>query len=108
MKTGRNKILVAIDFEEQSINALEHSFEIARLFDADLLLLYVIEVCNVFGKLRSPEEYLKKVIQEAREKFDELPTAAKVAGGGALAIGAGLAAGKGALALRNRLRKAKK
>ncbi len=78
MKTGRNKILVAIDFEEQSINALEHSFEIARLFDADLLLLYVIEVCNVFGKLRSPEEYLKKVIQEAREKFDELEQLAGV------------------------------
>jgi nucleotide-binding universal stress UspA family protein len=78
MKTGRNKILVAIDFEEQSINALEHSFEIARLFDADLLLLYVIEVCNIFGKLRSPEEYLKKVIQEAREKFDELEQLAGV------------------------------
>ncbi len=72
MKTGRNKILVAIDFEEQSLNALEHSFEIARLFEAELILLYVIEVSNVLGKLRSPEDYVKKIIQEAREKFDEL------------------------------------
>jgi len=77
MKTGRNKILVAIDFEEQSLNALEHSFEIARLFEADLILLYVIEVSNVFGKLRSPEDYVKKIIQEAREKFDELEKLAR-------------------------------
>ncbi len=79
MKTGKNKILVAIDFEEQSLNALEHSFEIARLFDADLILLYVIEVSNVFGKLRSPEDYVKKIIQEARERFDELEKLARSA-----------------------------
>jgi nucleotide-binding universal stress UspA family protein len=79
MKTGRNKILVAIDFEEQSLNALEHSFELAGLFEADLVLLYVIEVSNVFGKIRSPDEYVKKIIQEAREKFDELEKLARSA-----------------------------
>ncbi len=79
MKTGKNKILVAIDFEEQSLSALEHSFEIARLFEADLILLYVIEVSNVFGKLRSPDDYVKKIIQQAREKFDELEKLARSA-----------------------------
>lgn len=79
MNTTRNKILVAIDFEEQSLNALEHSYELARLFDAELVLLYVIEVANVFGKLRSPDDYVKKVIEEAREKFDELEKLASTA-----------------------------
>ncbi len=72
MNPSRNKILVAIDFEEQSMHALEHSFELAILFDAELLLLYVIEGVSLLGKLRSPEEYLRGIIEEAREKFDEL------------------------------------
>ncbi len=72
MKPSRNKILVAVDFEEQSMHALEHSYELAILFDADLLLLYVIEGVSILGKLRSPEEYVKNIIEEAREKFDKL------------------------------------
>ncbi|TVQ13576.1 MAG: universal stress protein [Bacteroidetes bacterium] len=72
MKPSRNKILVAVDFEEQSMHALVHSYELASLFDADLLLLYVIEGISILGKLRSPEEYLKNIIEEAREKFDKL------------------------------------
>jgi nucleotide-binding universal stress UspA family protein len=72
MTQNSNKILVPIDFQEPSLNALDHSYELARLFDAELILLYVIEVTGVFGKLRSPEGYVKNVIKEAREKFDEL------------------------------------
>ncbi len=72
MKPLKNRILVAIDFQEQSLNALEYSLELAQLFDANLVLLYVIEEVGVFGKLRSPEEYFKNAINEAREKFDEL------------------------------------
>lgn len=72
MKSSSNKILVAVDFENQSMYALEQSYELARMFDADLLLLYVIEGVNILGKLRSPDEYLKNLITEAHEKFDEL------------------------------------
>jgi nucleotide-binding universal stress UspA family protein len=72
MTQNSNKILVPIDFQEPSLNALDHSYELARLFDAELILLYVIEVTGVFGKLRSPEDYVNSVIKEAREKFDEL------------------------------------
>lgn len=77
MNPVRNKILVAIDFEEQSMHALEHSYELARLFEADLVLLYVIEGVSVIGKLRSPEDYLEGIISQAREKFDELEALAK-------------------------------
>ncbi len=72
MKNSNNKILVAVDFEDQSMYALEQSYELARMFDADLLLLYVIEGVGILGKLRSPDEYLKNLIIEAHERFDEL------------------------------------
>jgi len=72
MKGSSNKILVAVDFEDQSMYALEHSYELARMFDADLLLLYVLEGTGILNKLRSPDEYLKNLIAEAHEKFDEL------------------------------------
>ena len=65
-------------------------------------------LARVREKAGEAKEKIADAASKAKDKFDELPTAAKVAGGGALAIGAGLAAGKGALALRNRLRKAKK
>jgi nucleotide-binding universal stress UspA family protein len=77
MSKSVNRILVPIDFEEPSLNALEHSFELARLFEAELILLYVIEVMGVFGKLRSPEDYVNKIIVEARNRFDELETLAQ-------------------------------
>ncbi len=72
MTNSKNKILVAIDFEEQSMQALNHSYELARLFDAELVLLYVIEGISVLGKLRSPDDYVSNLIHDAREKFDEL------------------------------------
>lgn len=77
MNERKNKILVAIDFGAESMNALEHSYALARVFDAELLLLYVLESSGVLGKLRSPEEYEKKIIDTAREKFDELEELAK-------------------------------
>jgi nucleotide-binding universal stress UspA family protein len=77
MNTSKNKILVAVDFEEQSLNALEHSYEFARLFDADLLLLYVLENMSILGKLRSPDDYVKNLISQAHEKFDELENLAQ-------------------------------
>ncbi|MFW6248780.1 MAG: universal stress protein [Bacteroidota bacterium] len=95
MNPSRNKILVAIDFEEHSLHALEHSYELARLFDAKLLLLYVIEGVGVLSKLKSPEEYLNSIIEEAREKFDELEAlAGNAAAKGALKISALIENGK--------------
>ncbi len=77
MKNSPNKILVPIDFDKTSLNALEHSYEMARLFDAELILLYVLEGMSVFGKLRSPEEYVNSIIAEARNRFDELEELAR-------------------------------
>ena len=43
MSENANKILVPVDFEEQSMIALEQGAHVAKLIHADLVLLYVIE-----------------------------------------------------------------
>ena len=70
------------------------------------------KIASALSKVREKageaKEKIADAASKAKDKYDDLPTAAKVAGIGALGVGTGLAAGKGALALRNRLRKAKK
>lgn len=78
MINSGNKILVAVDFEEQSITALEQSYSLARLFQADIVLLFVIEEGSGFSKLISPDDYYKRVLEKAREKFDEIEQLANI------------------------------
>lgn len=49
MKT--NKILVCIDFQEQSLAALHQCYDISRFLKAEVVLLYVIESTDLFSKL---------------------------------------------------------
>lgn len=79
MNKSRNKILVAVDFEEQSLTALEQAYPLARLFNAGIVLLYVIEEGSGFSKLLSPDDYLRRVMQKAREKFDQIEQLALMA-----------------------------
>ena len=44
MKTKQNKILVPIDFSEQSLIALKQSYNLAKIQDAEIVLLYVLEL----------------------------------------------------------------
>ncbi len=77
MKIVKNKILVAIDFEEQSLSALEQSFHLAEIFKAELLLLYVIEPFGGISKHFFPDDYVNKIVANVREKFEELQMLAK-------------------------------
>jgi len=46
-----NKILVCIDFQEQSLAALHQCYDISRFLKAEVVLLYVIESTDLFSKL---------------------------------------------------------
>lgn len=46
MLTKTNKILVPIDFSDQSLIALSQSYNLAKMIDAEIILLYVIEEVN--------------------------------------------------------------
>ncbi len=66
-----NKILVPIDFSDQSAIALSQSFNLAREYGADITLLHVIEDGGTMGRIFSKQhdESLRKEIQT---QLDEL------------------------------------
>lgn len=60
-----NKILVPTDFSEQSTIALEQSYTLAREYNAEITLLYVIEDGGMLAKLFSSEQHedMRKNVQ---------------------------------------------
>lgn len=66
-----SKILVPIDFSDQSVIALGQSYNLAREYNADITLLHVIEDGGAFGKIfsKQQDELLRKDIQA---QLDEL------------------------------------
>jgi nucleotide-binding universal stress UspA family protein len=76
------QILVPTDFSEQSMIALGQSYNLARLNNAAITLLYVIEEENAFlpfMKKSYSEE--KKLIKQIKEKLTEISTQASKASG---------------------------
>jgi nucleotide-binding universal stress UspA family protein len=71
MIPSTNKILVPIDFSEQSLIALEQSYNIAREYHAEITLLHVIEESGMLAKFFSSEQHddLKKKVQEQLDKL---------------------------------------
>ena len=68
---AKNKILVPIDFSDQSLIALGQSYNLAREYNAEITLLYVVEdngfVSRFFSKQQDDE--VKKNIQENLDKI---------------------------------------
>ncbi|MBN8703680.1 MAG: universal stress protein [Bacteroidetes bacterium] len=65
-----NQILVPVDFSEQSLIAIDQSYTLAREYNAEITLLYVIEDSNNLFKFFSKEqdEGMKKEIQIQLDK----------------------------------------
>lgn len=68
MKT--NKILVCIDFQEQSLAALHQCYDISRFLKAEVVLLYVIESTDLFSKFFSTN--IEETKDEVKEKLVQL------------------------------------
>lgn len=75
-KTINSKILVPIDFSEQSLIALGQSYNLASEYDAAILLLYVIEDSGIMSKLLTAKHLsnMKKDIQNRMNKLAEETT----------------------------------
>ncbi|MEO6882665.1 MAG: universal stress protein [Bacteroidia bacterium] len=73
MSTTKKQILVPIDFSDQSLIALEQSYNLAREYKAEITMLYVVDDSNVLSKLfgKSEEASMKKKIEA---KMNELAT----------------------------------
>lgn len=71
-----DRILMPVDFSETGLLALEHATYMARIFKADLYLLYVVEVIEFPFNLNSPvlitaHDY-DQIEQAAKEKLNDL------------------------------------
>lgn len=65
-------ILVAVDFEEPSVYAVEQACMIARVFHASITLLCVIEQSGLFSRLFASGDSLNKYMEKVRQRFDEV------------------------------------
>ncbi|MBI4946426.1 MAG: universal stress protein [Bacteroidetes bacterium] len=70
-KNGRDEILVPIDFKEQSLIALGQSYNLAKEYNAELVLLHVIDDGNIISSLMTGKQQteMKKNVQK---KLDAL------------------------------------
>lgn len=71
MKT-KKKILVAIDFDEQSLIALKYAKYYAEISKYDLEVMAVIEESGFMSKLVSSDEMIVKINKEAQNKLNEI------------------------------------
>lgn len=71
MIQSTNKILVPIDFSEQSLIALEQSYNLAREYNAEITLLHVIEESSMLTKFFSNQQHddVKKNVQKELDKL---------------------------------------
>ncbi len=68
--TTTNNILVPIDFSEQSIISLEQSYNLAKLTQAEITLLNVIEGGSIWGLFSAKEQ--EDVINKMKNKLENL------------------------------------
>ncbi|MCX6295586.1 MAG: universal stress protein, partial [Bacteroidetes bacterium] len=71
MIQSSNKILVPIDFSEQSLVALEQSYNIAREYQAEITLLHVIEESGMLVKFFSKQQH-EEVKKDVQKELDKL------------------------------------
>jgi nucleotide-binding universal stress UspA family protein len=71
-----SKILVAIDGSEESMNAAEHAISMAKIYNSQLIALYVIpSERTVFGPYA--QSHIDKVKEEAQRYLDNVKDKAK-------------------------------
>lgn len=67
-----NKIIVPVDFEQQSIIALDYAKYFAEITNAEIILFHVIEESGFLKRLLKDDDDRKKISNEAYEQLDEL------------------------------------
>lgn len=75
-----NKILIPVDFQDQSLLALEQSFNLARLVRAEIVLLYVHEQSGLLASLFSHDQH-NEMLSKIDERLAELAGRSSVISG---------------------------
>jgi nucleotide-binding universal stress UspA family protein len=72
MESAKEKILLAIDFQVQSLIALEYAMFFARGTNSEIVLLHVLEASGMFGKMFKSEDEIIRINKEAQQLLDAL------------------------------------
>ncbi len=75
-----NKILIPIDFQKQSLMALDQSYNLANLLLAEIVLIYVHEQSGMFAGIFSNDQN-NEMLSKVDEKLAELAGKASIASG---------------------------
>ncbi|MFN8135414.1 MAG: universal stress protein [Bacteroidales bacterium] len=65
------KILIPVDFQKQSLLALQQSYNLARRINAEIIMLYVHEQSGILASLFSKDQH-NELISRIDEKLAEL------------------------------------
>lgn len=66
------KLLVAIDFKEESVNALKYAVNLAKNINAEICCLYVVEEAGFITSLFITDETAEKIKLEATDRLNTL------------------------------------
>lgn len=85
----KNRILVCVDFQDQSLVALHQCYDIARFINAEVVLLYVIESNDFFSGLFAPSiESVKSEVEiRLQNLVEKLKSESKIEFSYAIEIG---------------------
>lgn len=72
MDTKRQSVLVPIDFNDQSMIAMEQAYNLARFSQQKLVLLYVIEDQGIGASFFSHQSFEEKILLKLRETAEEV------------------------------------
>jgi nucleotide-binding universal stress UspA family protein len=72
MSLRKNKIIVPLDFHEQSMIALEQTRGLARFLKAEIIILYIIEATDIISAMFMKGDQEKRIYEEIKKKLDEL------------------------------------
>lgn len=75
MTERKNKIIVPVDFHEQSMIALEQTRSIAKFMNAEIIILYIIETTDVISAMFRKNDHDQKIFEEVNKKLGDLATA---------------------------------
>ena len=81
--TTYKRILVPLDFSDPSARALEHAKTLAERFEASLELLHVVpnpfmaNATSLYVGMPLPQDFLKELEQDARQRLDAALTSAE-------------------------------
>ncbi len=72
MKKNIQKILIPVDFEGPSVKAVHYAGHLAGQTEAELVLLYIIDIPGLLNQFFQSTDYLVKITEQAKEKIMEL------------------------------------